>query len=98
MNTNKMREQFEAYALDTFGDYHNKAEDCLIRSHDTYVYGLVHTAWLAWQASRETLIVELPKSHESYGPQGHHAGDADSAYYADEIVAVIEAHGIKVAP
>ncbi|WP_236171562.1 hypothetical protein [Pseudomonas qingdaonensis] len=44
------RAEFEEFALEELGPYHNKAEECLIRSGETYVYGLVHTSWRAWQA------------------------------------------------
>ncbi|MCP8349331.1 hypothetical protein DN387_13890, partial [Pseudomonas sp. FBF18] len=42
------RAEFEEFALEELGPYHNKAEECLIRSGETYVYGLVHTSWRAW--------------------------------------------------
>lgn len=110
MDTNKMREQFEAYALDTFGDYHNKAEDCLTRSHDTYVYGLVHTAWQAWQASREAVVVELPDPEpldvdcdESLEMEPEEYEALEAAHGArwsehSRLKKAIEAQGLKVAP
>jgi len=89
MSNEKMREEFEFYALDVFGDYFNKAEECLVRSHDTYVYGLVHTAWRAWQASRAAVVVELPQQ------SGVNLDWNQAIRYCYQ---AIEAAGLKVAP
>ena len=49
-----------------------------------YVNCEVQAAWLAWQASREALVIELPTEQPGY------------MYYAPDVVEVIEVAGLKV--
>ncbi|MBL1311255.1 MULTISPECIES: hypothetical protein [unclassified Pseudomonas] len=42
--------------------------------------------WLAWTASREVLVIELPTEQPGY------------MYYAPDVVEAIEAAGLKVKP
>ena len=68
----KMREDFEKWAAsEGWGHDH------------TMIYEL----WLAWQASRQALEVELPESFEM---------DDFEAYDAPDVIEAIRAAGIKV--
>lgn len=54
----KMREEFEAWAMTSA--YLGLSDTCMERFEDGYLGGEVHAAWIAWQASREALVIELP--------------------------------------
>ncbi|MCX2694300.1 hypothetical protein OO256_25465 [Pseudomonas sp. DCB_CB] len=89
MDTNKMREisreQFESFARDVL----DWADDEFRLASDgkSYYWGATGEAWVFWQASREAVVVELPADD---GMDGH--------LWAPEVVAAIEAQGLKVAP
>ena len=60
--TDKMREEFEAWALTHF--INSDSMRPLVRDEEDvseYRYSRVNMAWVAWQASREALVIELPK-------------------------------------
>ncbi|MCK2109200.1 hypothetical protein [Pseudomonas juntendi] len=61
MDTNKMREQFEAaYAAKSTARNGRFYPGVLTRGDDgDYVIPSVQSAWWAWQASREAVVVEL---------------------------------------
>lgn len=50
----------------------------------TYSNPTAHAGWWAWQASRESLVIELPTEQPGY------------MYYAPDVVEAIEAAGLKV--
>lgn len=86
MDTNKMREQFEAWAL-TEGLSLNTR-------YGTYFLATTEKAWRSWKASRAAVVVELPR--EPYVGQGF-----SQPSYGDALKdcrAAIEAQGLKVAP
>jgi len=100
MDTNKMREQFEAAfakktaskapdektkALEVYGGFESLLLETLVedRYGDTYRTDVFATAWWAWQASREAVVVDLP---DHFRPS------------RQEIIFAIEAQGLKVAP
>lgn len=59
--SDKMREEFETWALTHF--INSKTMNPLQRSSeeaDAYHFPVISTAWTAWQASREALVIELP--------------------------------------
>lgn len=89
--SNQMRDEFEEWA----------AEEAEVRGvgtllglmkdehHDRYSMIWTQTAWVAWQASRESLVIELPGACECCHDQ--------SAIDMNEACAqVIEAAGLKV--
>lgn len=79
--TDLNREAFEAYAAEKgWGD-------CLGRKGENYSDWSVNPMWLAWQASRAALVIELPQED---GMHGH--------LWAPDVVAAIEAAGVKVKP
>lgn len=89
MDTNKMRdsvrEQFEKFALSSecglFPGHLAKGEDGEYLNYAAQCY------WLFWQASREAVVVELPKDIVTM---------AGPVLYADDVRAAIEAQGLKV--
>lgn len=92
MDTNKMREQFEAWVKSKWPNQQfGRFSDGEYQSHT------LHHAWLSWQASREAVVVELPAKGKP---------DADDVAgwcltrnsTIDACRRVIEAQGLKVAP
>ena len=51
----KMREEFEAFAISDMGYM-------VARAGDGYKCDYMNTAWLSWKASRAALCVELPEN------------------------------------
>lgn len=92
MDTNKMRdisrEQFEKFALSSegglFPGHLAKGEDGEYLNYAAQCY------WLFWQASREAVVVELPKFDEY--PASMERDMRESLRSA------IEAQGLRVAP
>lgn len=85
----KMREEFENWVL-------NQGFDCKmplmtvmgIQNADgmpVYSYNIVQSTWMAWQASRQALVVELPRARS----------DVDYGYDPSEIIDLLELAGIK---
>lgn len=72
----KVREEFEIWANQFF-----KLE---IEEWGEYVDNETHWAWLAWQASQESLIVELPRCWND-----------EQRDYRDELVEILEKVGVK---
>ena len=78
----KMREEFEAWAITSA--WLGLSDECMEFIDGGYVNCEVQAAWLAWQASREALVIELPTEQPGY------------MYYAPDVVEAIEAAGLKV--
>lgn len=88
MDTNKMREQFEAWASGQLIMPVDVIQSC--RYDDSYANTVLNIAWRGWAASREAVVVELPKFDEY--PASMERDMQQS------LRAAIEAHGLKVAP
>lgn len=87
MDTSKSREVFEAWVL---REYPNQIMGRF--NNGEYYSTTVQHCWLAWQASRQELVVELPGVHaDAYDP----LADAD---YQARCREVITAQGLKVKP
>ncbi|MDH0758034.1 hypothetical protein N5C70_15135 [Pseudomonas juntendi] len=90
MDTNKMREQFEAWALSAkaYGEHFDLSRG----NHGAYKSPITHWLYCSWvasyQASREAVVVELPSPAV---PGGNCIRD-------HAIREAIEAQGLKVAP
>ena len=101
MDTNKMREQFEAaYAALSTARNGRFYEEVLTRADDgDYVIPSVQSAWWAWQASREAVVVELPEQRSvpdrDCWARTNGLGFNNALKEARQ---VIEAQGLKVAP
>lgn len=92
MDTNKMRdicrEQFEIFARDVL-DWSDD-EFRLASDGKSYYWGATGEAWVFWQASREAVVVALPKFDEY--PASMERDMRESLRSA------IEAQGLRVAP
>lgn len=91
MDTTKMREQFEAWALSAKA--HGEHFDLSRGNHGAYKSPITHWLYCSWvasyQASREAVVVELPKDIKTM---------AGPVLYADDVRAAIESQGLKVKP
>lgn len=59
MSSNKMREEFEAWAR-------SELMSISVNYSGKYIFSATSAAWQAWQASRADLVVKMPVS---YSPQ-----------------------------
>lgn len=62
MEQDKMREDFEAWHRDRYPAVDVRRQNLL----GTYTLLIVEQRWEAWQASREAVVVELPKIEGEY--------------------------------
>ncbi|MFB6402871.1 hypothetical protein [Pseudomonas putida] len=85
MDTNKMREQFEAWYSAKFPEPEGLAGSA--PSARKYRADRKEMLFSAWNSSREAVVVELPKDIVTM---------AGPVLYADDIRAAIEAQGLKV--
>lgn len=60
LGMDKMREEFETWAVNFKGAF-NLPLFVMKDSDGVYTDGMARIAWLAWQASRAALVVELPQ-------------------------------------
>lgn len=89
MDTNKMREQFEAWVLREF------PEQSLARFTTGEYQGFtVEHCWQAWKASREAVVVDLSDLSRCFSPNDC----GDWAMWLDDVKKLIKAQGLKVAP
>ena len=112
MSDEKMQEEFEAWAFQCA--WLGLSDECMVRDEiNGGYYGLeLHAAWLAWEASRAALVIELPKAvgfegaydslqdHE-FCPRMSDVEDADEVFSLCRTIEVreaIEAVGLKVSP
>ncbi|MPT02430.1 MAG: hypothetical protein E2581_28730 [Pseudomonas sp.] len=103
MDTNKMREQFEAWALSAKA--HGEHFDLSRGNHGAYKSPITHWLYCSWvasyQASREVVVVELPnRAAEAYLEEFDEVegGSFNEAAYIRDVRKAIEAQGLKVAP
>ncbi|MDM9589597.1 hypothetical protein QUC26_17735 [Pseudomonas asiatica] len=103
MDTNKMREQFEAWALSAKA--HGEHFDLSRGNHGAYKSPITHWLYCSWvasyQASREAVVVELPnRAAEAYREEFDdvEGGSFNEAAYIRDVRKAIEAHGLKVKP
>lgn len=115
MDTNKMREQFEAafvaelvakqgegyrssaiHLLKRDGDFEKPptAYELSRRERGMYDSYWVEMAWWAWQASRASVVVELPPKWNDATHSNKQAWDCG----IDDARMAIEAQGLKVKP
>ncbi|TCT96095.1 hypothetical protein [Pseudomonas sp. LP_4_YM] len=90
MDTNKVREQFEAAYTAYCEKMGIMSYTAFHRAREVYVSSATELAWQMWQASREAAVVELPK-FEDY-PASMERDMLES------LRAAIEAQGLRVAP
>lgn len=83
MSTDKMRDEFDAWARDNAMLLFVKVATGKYSSEKTEL------AWQAWQASRAALVIELP-------PQWYDAREDGDIMDANAVIAAIEAAGVRV--
>lgn len=108
--TDKMREEFEAWAITSA--WLGLTGECMEFIDGGYVNCEVQAAWLGWRASRESLVIELPQivayeaGYDSIR-ENEFASDSGELFDADEVFALcrsvevleaIEAAGLRVKP
>jgi len=102
MDTNKMRdisrEQFESFARDVL-DWSDD-EFRLASDGKSYYWGATAEAWVFWQASREAVVVEMPRDIDQFADDdpGRRAFSLHTNTAYRECRRAIEAQGLKVAP
>lgn len=98
MDTNKMRHEFEA----AYTAYCEKMGimfyTAFHRAREVYVSSVTELAWQMWQASRESVVVELNRYDQSYGCDEWYESSDGMMMKSAEVLAAIEAQGLKVAP
>lgn len=96
MDTNKMRDAFEAWAIEDAAStgrslkFERGGEWYLGKDHQQMNLG-----WASWQASREAVVVELPSEIEAPPYACFQSGWNDMR---GEAVDAIEAQGLRVKP
>ncbi|MDX3744819.1 hypothetical protein [Pseudomonas sp.] len=102
MDTNKMRAEFEAAFVEAevrlLGEGFRSSALHMIEQNTVNV----RSAWWAWQASREAVVVELPKSRADAGETANGDQSLLSALMANHLAIeqckeAIEAQGLRVA-
>lgn len=90
MSTEKMRDEFEAWALEGW------AEESLSRfSNGDYCGHTLNFCWMAWQASRASIEIELPGEAKGWSPD--ECSEADGFNDGvDRCRSAIERLGLKV--
>ncbi|WP_409307602.1 hypothetical protein [Pseudomonas putida] len=91
MDTNKMREMREAFERTNSRDHRRQPP-----KGNNYIDPMAQADWESfqkgWQASREAVVVELPKPVEIDSRDGYR----EAVLWPDEVVEAIEAQGLKV--
>lgn len=98
MDTNKMRDttpdpfhaDFEAAVIKVY-DEAGADEPNLAFKHGAYTDPLIQSAWWAWNASREAVVVDLP-------PRGALSASDSPWEVFDACREAVEAQGLKVTP
>ncbi|WP_285359892.1 hypothetical protein [Pseudomonas sp. fls2-241-TYG-175] len=81
MINDKVREQFEAWAL--------SCNQMIDKANGVYLVRSVDCLWVAWRASREALVIDLPDAWHQ---------DRQRLMDADEVSETIQAAGLRIQP
>ncbi len=81
MSNDKVREQFEAWAL--------SCNQMIDKANGVYLVRSVDCLWVAWRASREALVIDLPDAWRQ---------DRQSLMDADQVSEAIQAAGLRIQP
>ncbi|WP_122439741.1 hypothetical protein [Pseudomonas viridiflava] len=81
MSDDKVREQFEAWAL--------SCNQIIDKANGVYLVRSVDCLWVAWRASREALVIDLPDAWHQ---------DRQRLMDADEVSETIQAAGLRIQP
>lgn len=94
--SDKMREEFEAWVLRGY-----PKQDMGRFSDGEYQSVTINHCWLAWGASREALVIELPNQYDEKYQEYFDdvdGGGFNAAKYLADVKSTIEAAGLKVTP
>jgi hypothetical protein len=87
-----MRKEFELWVINYAKENkYNWPDMVLKRDGDVYATTWVDSAWLGWQASREALVIDLPRYVTNVTNKDFEEG-------RDSVIEAIEAAGLKVKP
>lgn len=93
----KIREEFESWLLENTGFDTQRTAFAMTKQEDQqYMCHRTNLAWLAWQASRSALVVELPEM--AAGGDGYMYEDAYACGQHDclaEVKSLLEASGVS---
>ncbi|WP_122499972.1 hypothetical protein [Pseudomonas viridiflava] len=81
MSNDKVRERFEAWAL--------SCNQIIDKANGVYLVRSVDCLWVAWRASREALVIDLPDAWHQ---------DRQRLMDADEVSETIQAAGLRIQP
>lgn len=99
MDTNKMREQFEAQFIEEYVRVLGEGARELASHTLTANPPLVSMSWWAWQASREAVVIVLPEPQQKpeLSASEYRQGKADGVESGIiQCIKAIELQGIKV--
>lgn len=110
MSIEKMREEFEVWAKRQAESVNYAHMQFVLAKHENGEYRTtwVDMAWIGWQASRESLVIELPddgiedcrkewpERGEKYGYDKYDTFDTGYLYACKKHEEAIEAAGLKV--
>lgn len=88
MGQDKVRDEFEAWADKMFYQGLASVSDTWSDSRGGYMDYAHHMAYLAWQASREAVVVELPEWFDRFD-------SGDRTYWVEDVEKAIHAAGIR---
>ena len=91
------RGQFEAWHLSKFCGGPERLKRCT-NADEVYYFTATQEAWVAWQASREAVVVKLPERAPKDDPYVGESWDCGFNVALDECRAAFEAAGLKVKP
>ncbi|WP_288076495.1 hypothetical protein [Pseudomonas sp.] len=79
------------YMLKRDGDFEKPPTPYELHRRELGLYDWVwvETAWWAWQASRQAVVVELPRQHFEF------EGDTAPEMFSAEVIKAIEAQGLR---
>lgn len=91
----KLRDEFESWLLESTEFDTQRTAFAMTKQEDQqYMCHRTNLAWLAWQASRAALVVELP-SFENGSLRGY-SGDCDEAnMVVDAVAESLDAAGVS---
>lgn len=97
MANEKMREEFEAWYLDKFCGGQDRLFRC-VNADQIYYFAEVQSKWHAWQASRESLVIELPPMPTAQRSDEEATFSAGGCDMRRKCADLVKAAGLKVKP
>lgn len=97
MSSEKIREQFESWAVEEAKRRDYKFMGNVLKRDPSGEYSTtwVDMAWIGWEASRATLVIELPNLESWLDLDGR---PNTCGEYQDALISSVEAAGLTVRP